>query len=121
MATYTVDDTILLSEAAERYFADADSRVMVGVRCALEMLGIPVPPGARRKPPGRPPSRRIAAACDADHKPVRKLRDYQPRALTEAQMQTALRKMNERIARRQAASGGAPQNPASLFDQTFSD
>ena len=67
MAALTINDAIITSPAAEAYFDRADSRVRVGFRAALEMLGVPVPEYAKRKPPGRPPARAVAAAYEADH------------------------------------------------------
>jgi hypothetical protein len=41
---------------------------MIGMRATLEMLGIPVPSYATRKPPGRPPARAIADAFSTDER-----------------------------------------------------
>lgn len=67
MAVLTINDAVITSAAAEAYFDRADSRVRVGFRAALEILGVPVPEYAKRKPPGRPPARAVAAAYEADH------------------------------------------------------
>ncbi len=67
MTVYFVDDDLLHSQGAQDYYSRADSRVMVGLRFALEALDLPVPAYARRKPPGRPPAKLIAAAYSADH------------------------------------------------------
>lgn len=73
MAVFTINDDIITSEAAKGYFCQADRRVMIGLRAALEMLGIPVPDYAKRRQPGLPPSRSVQAAYRADH---RKPRNY---------------------------------------------
>lgn len=74
MAVFTVSDDIINSMQAQDYLTRADRRVLIGVRATLEMLGIPVPEFAKRKPPGRPPARAVAAAFSADnpkdHTPV---------------------------------------------------
>ena len=67
MAEFTVSDDIISSSAAAEYFARADKRVLIGVRATLEMLEIPVPLYAVRRPPGRPPSRAVTDAFAADH------------------------------------------------------
>lgn len=74
MAARTVNDDILTSPAAIDYFARADRRVLIGLRAALEMLGLPVPEYAERKPMGRPPGKAINQAYRAEHpgEPVRK-------------------------------------------------
>jgi hypothetical protein len=77
VATYTVTDDRLSSEAAAIHFSTADRRVLIGIRAALELLGVPVPQYALRRSSGRPPSRVIAAACDADN-PTYKPLAYQP-------------------------------------------
>ncbi len=67
MAAFTVNDDVIHSPAAVAYFERADRRVLIGVRATLEMLRIPVPEYAKRRPPGRPPAKDIAAAYEADH------------------------------------------------------
>jgi hypothetical protein len=67
MAVHTVNDDIINSASAQEYFSRADRRVLIGLRAVLEMLSIPVPNYANRKPPGRPPSRAVADAFNADH------------------------------------------------------
>jgi hypothetical protein len=67
MAVYTVTDDMLCSEQAATYFQRADRRVMIGLRASLEILGIPVPDYAKRKPPGVAPSRAVESAYQADH------------------------------------------------------
>jgi hypothetical protein len=77
VATYTVTDDLIRSDKAAQYLGNADRRIRIGFRLALELLGLPVPESAVRKPTGRPPSRMIAAACDADN-PTYKPLAYQP-------------------------------------------
>lgn len=77
MATYTVTDDLIRSPSAEDYFCNADRRVVIGLRATLEMLGIPVPDYATRKPPGRHPAKHIMAAYDGDHPKYRPL-EYRP-------------------------------------------
>lgn len=67
MAVHTVTDDLLRSNRAAAYFTTADRRVMIGLRAALEMLGIPIPDYAARKPSGRPGARDIIAAHAADN------------------------------------------------------
>ncbi|MFN3820186.1 hypothetical protein [Blastomonas sp.] len=43
-----------------------DSRITGGFRLALEVLGIPLPEYAKRKPAGRPSIAKLMAAADAD-------------------------------------------------------
>ena len=72
MATFTVTDTILNSEAAQGYFARADKRAMMGLRATCEILGIPVPEYARRQKPGRTPAGDVMRAFAADNPPPRR-------------------------------------------------
>ena len=67
MATYTVTDELISSPQAAVHFSTSDRRILIGMRATLEVLGIPVPEYAKRKPTGRPPSRVIAAAYAADN------------------------------------------------------
>ncbi|MDF2604970.1 hypothetical protein [Sphingomonas sp.] len=43
-----------------------DSRIRGGFRLALDVLGIPLPDYAERKPAGRPSIAKLMAAADAD-------------------------------------------------------
>lgn len=67
MGTHTVTTDVLYSPPAEAYFTRADRRVMIGLRAALEMLGLPTPDYARRKLAGPPPARDVIAAFHADN------------------------------------------------------
>jgi len=75
-----VDTSVLSTDYAETYFTErADRRIMIGLRATLEMLCIPLPEWAERKPTGRKPGRSIAAAYRADN----------PETLHEATMRKA--------------------------------
>jgi hypothetical protein len=87
-----VDTSVLSTDYAESYFTErADRRIMIGLRATLEMLGIPLPDWAERKPTGRKPGQTIAAAHRADHPEtlheatMRKSRDAASRLPTKAQ------------------------------------
>lgn len=67
MPIYTVTDDVISSDKAAEYFTRADRRVMVGLRAALELLGLPVPDYAIRRKPGRTPASGVAAAYAADN------------------------------------------------------
>jgi hypothetical protein len=114
MATYTVTDDVLNSEQAEGYFMRADHRAMMGLRAALEILGIPVPAYAIRRKPGRTPAKDVMDAFKSDTPSVPSTAltprkpDATPQRVAEAQAENATR-----IARLTASA--AP----SLFDQTF--
>lgn len=113
MADVTVNDDILNSPHAKDYYARADRRIMVGLRLALEMLGIPVPEYARRKPVGRPPSKAVATAYDADQRnhgtsrPIPVAVAHDP--LGEHRLGAAIAKAHARVAKRKA----------DLFTDTF--
>lgn len=53
----------------------ADSRIRGGFRLALDVLGIPLPGYAERKPAGRPSIAKLMAAADADSGTNRTYRD----------------------------------------------
>lgn len=107
MPTFTVNDDLISSLHAERYFLGADRRVMMGLRTALEMLSLPVPDYAKRRKPGATPAKATLAAYNQDN-PA-------PRFLTAAE-----RKPNaspERIAA--VETPRSPSPAANLFDQVF--
>jgi hypothetical protein len=111
MATYTVTDDILHSDAAAAYFDRADRRIKSGMRATLKMLAIPLPEYARPKAPGQSPAKQVMLAYAADN-PA-------PRPMT-----LAPRKVNttaERIAALRGQNTGKPceATPAGLFDQAF--
>ena len=67
MFKLTIDYEVIHSPEAEAYFNRADRRVTIGLRAALELLGIPVPQYAVRRKPGRTPARDVLAAYAVDH------------------------------------------------------
>jgi hypothetical protein len=110
MAVLTVSTDTLESERAAEYFTRADRRVMIGLRAALEILGLPVPAYAVRHVPGRTPARDVTAAYAADNP-------------TPFSTVLAERKPNaspERIAAVQAAKAPPHGRPSNLYDQVFS-
>jgi hypothetical protein len=74
-----VDTGVFDAPDASEYFSKADHRILCGFRVALEMLGIPLPEWAQRKPTGPKPGKAIAAAYRADN----------PESLFEATMRKA--------------------------------
>jgi len=78
MATHSITDDILNSLAAETYFTRADSRIMIGLRATVELLGLPTPEYAKRRKPGPTPAKRVATAFQADN-PVARPTALQPR------------------------------------------
>jgi len=48
------------------HIEQVDSRIRGGFRLALDVLGIPLPGYAERKPAGRPSIAKLMAAADAD-------------------------------------------------------
>lgn len=118
MAEITVNDELLNSQAAKDYFSRADSRVMIGVRAVLEMLSIPVPEYAKRKPTGRPPSRAVTAAFKVDHPGEHtRSRPAPDAAQQQRRVKAAVAKMEARNAKR--AAEGDTQGAPSLYDLTF--
>lgn len=108
MAVHTVNADILTSPAATEYFSRADRRVMIGLRAALEMLGIPVPEYALRKPMGRPPAKAVSDAYRADHpgEPTRKPMYADP--LGPHRIAAAVAKANARDERKRALNDMKP-------------
>ena len=111
MATYTVTDDVLNSDACADYFTRSDGRLIVGLRAALEILGIPLPVYAIRRKPGRTPAKDMLDAHAAD--------SPTPRPMTLAPVRYARTPAD--VAMRQIAKAhreGVPA-PANLFDQAF--
>lgn len=52
-----------------------DVRLAGGFRCALEVLGIPIPDYAKRKPAGRPSIAKLMAAADKDSGTIKTYHD----------------------------------------------
>lgn len=79
MTTYTVNDDLITSAQAEAYFENGDRRIKLGMRACLELLRIPLPEYAKRKPTG-PKTKSaalVAASYAADHGRV--IKPYEPR------------------------------------------
>lgn len=110
MAVLTVNDEILTSPAAAEYFSRADYRIMIGVRAVLEMLSIPTPDYAKRKPPGRPPARAVNAAYRADNPAEPRAKPVHADPLGPHRIAAAVAKAQGRIAERETRS---------LYDTTF--
>jgi len=66
MASIAVNISVLNSSEAERYFTKSEHR-MACFRGTLELLGIPLPNWAERKPSGRKPSIAVARAYETDN------------------------------------------------------
>lgn len=64
---FTVDTGIFDAPEAREYFTNADHRILCGCRATLEMLNIPLPVWAERKPSGPKPGKAIMAAYRGDH------------------------------------------------------
>lgn len=67
MPTILVTTDIIESPQAQTYFINADRRVMIGLRATLEMLALPVPEYARRRPAGVPPAKAALLAYQQDN------------------------------------------------------
>lgn len=57
------------------HIARVDSRIVGGFRLALDILGIPLPEYAKRKPAGRPSIAKLMAAADADSGTIKTYHD----------------------------------------------
>jgi hypothetical protein len=97
MAVFTVSDDIINSKQAAEYFTTADRRVMIGVRATLEMLAIPVPEYAKRKPPGPTPARAVATAFAADYGELRPTPVHSD-PLSDHRLKAAIAKARQRAA-----------------------
>ena len=56
MTIRTIDDAVLHSPEVTAYLKGTERRIILGFRAALELLNLPVPNAADRKPVGRPPA-----------------------------------------------------------------
>lgn len=65
--TLNIDTGVFGTPEAEAYFTKSDRRVLCGCRATLEMLGIPLPDWAKRKPTGPKPGKAIMAAFREDN------------------------------------------------------
>lgn len=70
-----VDLDRLHDPRVSQHVANVDSRVASGFRLALDVLDIPLPDYAKRKPAGRPSIAKLMAAADADSGTVRTYHD----------------------------------------------
>lgn len=111
MATYTVTDDILLSDAAAAYFERADRRIRGGMRATLKMLAIPLPEYARPKAPGQSPARLVMLAYAADN-PTHRPMTLAPRKPTATPERIAALSGQNMATGREAPGIG-------LFDQAF--
>jgi hypothetical protein len=75
MNPVTVDLSRLDDPRVAEHISRVDSRITSGFRLALEVLGIPLPEYAKRKPAGRPSIAKLMAAADADSGTIRTYRD----------------------------------------------
>lgn len=74
MSHMTVDTSRIDNDNVAAYLASTDRRVMIGFRFTLEVLGIPLPEFAERKPAGRPTPAKLMALADADSGTIRTYR-----------------------------------------------
>ena len=98
----TVDTGVFDTPPATDYFSKADHRILCGCRATLEMLDIPLPDWAQRKPTGPKPGRAIIAAYRADN----------PETLHDATMRKAAE-----LTARLPAKTDSPGTPQSLRDR----
>lgn len=100
----TIDTGVFDTPEAEAYFTKADHRILCGCRATLEMLGIPLPEWAMRKPTGPKPGNRIAAAYRADNPEtlhqatMRKVTSHAARLPAKPESPAAPLSLGERIA-----------------------
>ena len=71
----SIDLSRLDDPRVAEHISKVDSRITGGFRLALEVLGIPLPEYAKRKPAGRPSIAKLMAAADADTGTIRTYRD----------------------------------------------
>jgi hypothetical protein len=108
MTAYSVNDDVFKTPAAHAYFGRADARFMCGVRAALELLGVPLPDYAKRKPAGRPPgSKSLAKALDADLG-VTPTKPITLPPMSERRQAGQLREAQARVDRQRASKGLPP-------------
>ncbi|MCW2337395.1 hypothetical protein M2337_001628 [Sphingobium sp. B2D3A] len=74
MATH-IDEAVLRTPQIASYLSTADRRIVSGFRMALELLGVPVPEAALRKPNGRPSIAAVMAVYDRDNRSTNTYRD----------------------------------------------
>ena len=108
MAIRTINDDLILSAEAGDYFKRADRRIMIGLRAALELLDLPIPPYAQRQPTGPRgrSGRGIAARYALDNVPcggASAPAPTTPMDLSARRLAAAVNKAKARIAKRQPA------------------
>lgn len=70
-----VDIDRLYNPRVVQHITSVDGRIRGGFRLALDVLGIPLPDYAERKPAGRPSIAKLMAAADADSGTIRTYHD----------------------------------------------
>ena len=75
MSNVSIDTSRLSDPRIATHLAGADRRIVNGFRLALDILGVPLPDYAERKPAGRPSIAKLMAAADADTGTNRTYRD----------------------------------------------
>ena len=115
----TIDTGVFHTPDAADYFTRADHRILCGCRATLEMLGIPLPDWAQRKPTGPKPGKAILAAYRADNPEtlheatMRKAADHKARVPANADNPGIVPSLSERI-----AALKAEQQPPAVSDDT---
>lgn len=66
MTTTSIDLSRLYDPRVAHHVEGVDGRIRSGFRLALDVLGVPLPDYAERKPAGRPSIAKLMAAADAD-------------------------------------------------------
>ncbi len=66
MTTTSIDLSRLYDPRVAHHVEGVDGRIRSGFRLALDVLDIPLPDYAERKPAGRPSIAKLMAAADAD-------------------------------------------------------
>ena len=109
----TIDTGVFDTPEATDYFTKADHRILCGCRATLEMLGIPLPEWAQRKPTGPKPGKAIMSAYRADNPEtlhqatMRKSREAAARVPTKGESGGSL---SDRIAALKAPADPDPLN-----------
>ncbi|SEN06311.1 hypothetical protein SAMN05192583_1918 [Sphingomonas gellani] len=75
MSATHVDVTRLNDPRIAAHVGQVDGRIRSGFRLALDVLNIPLPEYAVRKPAGRPSIAKLMAAADADTGTIHNYRD----------------------------------------------
>ncbi len=75
MTTTSIDLSRLYDPRVASHVEGVDGRIRSGFRLALDVLGVPLPDYAERKPAGRPSIAKLMAAADADTGTIHNYRD----------------------------------------------